>query len=150
MLTGVTREYPLVHANQQKVARLSPNNRQPLLNGQGRSDDYYTESPGESMTQIIRAKSNTKGSNIKTFHRIAEDKVEVMEFIVHESSKITHTPLKDLNIKDEVLFAYIVRGTHVIFPRGNDEIKPRDRVIIATTIPFIEDLDEVLNSGGEK
>lgn len=68
-----------------------------------------------------------------------------MEFVVKENSKIIHVPLKDLDIKDEVIFAYIVRGTQLVFPKGNDKIKPHDRVIIATTIPFIEDLDEVLN-----
>ena len=152
MLTGVDEENILLslYANQKKVGKIITKvNRQPLLNvvsGQGLQTIITPKVLAANLiTQIIRAKSNTKGSNIKTFHRIAEDKVEVMEFVVSENSKLIHVPLKDLDIKEKVIFAYIVRGTQVIFPKGNDEIRPHDRVIIATTIPFIEDLDEVLN-----
>ena len=38
----------------------------------------------------------------------------------------------------------MVRGTEVIFPNGMTTIEAGDRVIIATTIPFFDDLDDIL------
>ena len=50
-----------------------------------------------------------------------------------------------LDIKDDVIFVYILRGKKLIFPKGNDTIEPGDRVVIATTILFFDDLEDVLN-----
>lgn len=152
MLTGVDEENILLslYAKQKKVGKIITKvNRQPLLNvvsGQGLQTIITPKVLAVNLlTQIVRSQSNAEGSNIRTFHRIAEEKVEVLEFLVSEDSKIIHIPLKDLDIKDDVIFAYILRGKKLIFPKGNDTIEPGDRVVIATTILFFDDLEDVLN-----
>ena len=96
------------------------------------------------MTQIVRAKANAEGSEVRTFHRIADGKIEVLEFVAAKNTKILGTPLYALDIKNGVILAYMVRGTEVIFPNGMTTIEAGDRVIIATTIPFFDDLDDIL------
>lgn len=96
------------------------------------------------MTQIVRAKVNAEGSEVRTFHRIADGKIEVLEFVAAKNTKILGTPLYALNIKRGVILAYMVRATEVIFPNGMTTIEAGDRVIIATTIPFFDDLDDIL------
>lgn len=96
------------------------------------------------MTQIVRAKVNAEGSEVRTFHRIADGKIEVLEFVAAKNTKILAKPLYALKIKKGVIFAYMVRGTEVIFPNGMTTIEAGDRVIIATTTPFFDDLDDVL------
>ena len=53
-------------------------------------------------------------------------------------------PLKDLQLKNDVLFAGIIRAGKVIFPTGSDSVHAGDRVVIVTTNRHFNDLDEIL------
>ena len=52
--------------------------------------------------------------------------------------------MKELKIKKGTLIASILRNGKMIFPGGNDMIKINDSVMIVSTIPSIEDFDEIL------
>lgn len=51
------------------------------------------------IVQYVRALQNEAGSNIKTLYRILDDRVEALEFTVHEESRATGVPLSRLNLK---------------------------------------------------
>ena len=87
MLTSVDEENILLslYAKQKKVGKIITKvNRQSLLNvvsGQGLQTIITPKVLAVNLlTQIVRSQSNAEGSNIRTFHRIAEEKVEVLEF----------------------------------------------------------------------
>ena len=44
------------------------------------------------IVQYVRALQNEAGSNIKTLYRILDDRVEALEFTVHEKSAATGVP----------------------------------------------------------
>ncbi|MER2064073.1 MAG: TrkA C-terminal domain-containing protein, partial [Alkalibacterium sp.] len=60
------------------------------------------------------------------------------------NSKVAHQSLQDMNMKDNMLIAYIVRGNKLIFPSGKDTLEPGDQVIITTTIKSLENIEDIL------
>lgn len=97
------------------------------------------------VISYIRAKANTRGSNVKTLYKLAHQKVEALEFYVNENCKVANTPLKNLPLKKNILIAGIIRRNDVIIPDGNSMIYYNDHVIIITTDSHLEDLEEILN-----
>lgn len=96
------------------------------------------------ILQYVRAKMNSKGSNIQTLYKLVGDRVEALEFVAGEQSKTVGVPLRDLKIKQGVLISGIIRKNKVIIPSGTDLIEPHDRVIVVTTNRYFTDLDEIL------
>ena len=75
------------------------------------------------IVQYVRALQNEAGSNIKTLYRILDDRVEALEFTVHEVSPATGIPLSELHLKPNLLLCCITRGDQIIIPRGGDTIQ---------------------------
>ena len=74
------------------------------------------------VVQYVRALQNAAGSNVKTLYRILDDRVEALEFTVHEVSAATGVPLSELHLKPNLLLCCITRGDQIIIPRGGDTI----------------------------
>ena len=98
----------------------------------------------DMILRYVRAKNNTQGNNVETMYNIIQDKVEASEFIIKENSPIAGVPLKDLNLKENVLVASILRDGAVMVPHGNDAIQAGDRVVIVTSLLGLTDITEVL------
>lgn len=99
----------------------------------------------DNIVKIVRSlASSQKEDNIETLYRIADNNVEAIEFKVPEDSLVSGIPLKDLNIKKNLLIAYIIRENQLIFPGGNDTIEARDRVIIITTEKYLNNINKIL------
>ncbi len=96
------------------------------------------------IVRYARAMKNTVGSNVETLYNIIKGKVEASEFIVKESSPITGTALSQLEFKENVLVAAILRGKKVIIPRGHDMILPGDAVVIVSGEMALHDICDVL------
>ena len=87
-----------------------------------------------------------RGKSLESLLRIVEGKVEILEFIVNDTSKLVNKPLKDLDIADNTIIATIVRKHEVVVPHGNDIIRKGDRVIVITKEKNIADLSELENA----
>lgn len=96
------------------------------------------------IVQHIRALQNESGSNVKTLYRILDDRVEALEFTVHEESKVTEKPLADLHLKPHQLICCIMRGNKVIIPGGQDQIQVGDSVIVVTLEKGLHDIRDIL------
>lgn len=96
------------------------------------------------IIRFVRSLNSNDGSNVEALFRIADNQVEAIQFRVPMNSKVTHHRLQDMNMKDNLLIAYIVRGDKLIFPSGKDTIEPGDQVIIATTIKSLENIEDIL------
>lgn len=99
---------------------------------------------GDYMMQYVRALQNKAGSNVKTLYRILDDRVEALEFTVHEESDLTNVPLAKLKLKPNQLICCITRGNEVIIPRGGDTIQVGDSVIVVTLQKGLNDLGDIL------
>ncbi len=98
------------------------------------------------IVKIVRSFAGSQGeNNIQNLYRIADNRVEAIEFSVGEFSCVAGIPLKDLHIKDNVLIPYIIRENKLIIPGGLDVIKPFDTVIIVTTQQYLDDIDKIIN-----
>lgn len=95
------------------------------------------------IVQYVRAKLNSKGSNVQTLVRLANDNVEALEFKVADDFHYTNIPLTEITLKPNILFAYISRGNTTIFPRGNDVILPGDHIMVVTTRKRLNDLNDI-------
>ena len=105
---------------------------------------YPKNITADMIARYVRAKNNTRGSNMETLYNIIKGKVEAAEFLVGEGSPITGIPLSELEFKDGVLVAAILRGKELIIPRGNVIIIPGDSVIVVSSQLGIADISDVL------
>lgn len=96
------------------------------------------------LVQHARALKNSKGSNIETLYRLMNDKAEALEFNVKDDPRLVRIPLKDLQLRSQVLVAGILRGRDIIIPAGDDVILPGDRVVVITAGLHLQDLADIL------
>lgn len=103
------------------------------------------ETTAELVLQYVRAKQNSENSNIITLYRLADNKLEAIEFIVRGGAKYIGVPLKDLHVNAGFLIAGIIRGPKRIIPSGSDVLKVNDSVVVVTTNRKITSLDEMFS-----
>ena len=105
---------------------------------------YPKDITAERILKYVRAKKNSIGSNIETIHFILNGKAEALEFHINENSSIVNKRIEQLDIKDNTLIACISRDSKVFLPRGNDEIKSGDSVIVVTAHMGCQDISDII------
>lgn len=98
----------------------------------------------DRIVRIVRSIQNTEGSAMTNLYRPADGKVEVMQFLIAENSKVIGVPLSELKIKSGIMVSLIVRDGVVIYPRGNSEIEEHDFVMVVTKIKGLNDINDIL------
>ena len=98
----------------------------------------------EAIIAYVRAKKNSMGSNIETLYHMFDSRVEAIEFIVEENSKVSGVPIKDLKLKKDVLISFINHNGHIIIPTGNAEIEDGDTVMIVTKNTGFTGIDDIV------
>ena len=98
----------------------------------------------DAVTQYARALYSSSGSSIETLYSLMNGSVEAMEFSVSEDFKKAGIPLRDLNLKQGILLAGIIRGTKTVIPKGIDVIMPHDRVIVISAGRRLYGLSDIL------
>ena len=73
-----------------------------------------------------------------------DDKAEVLEFNVRSDFKQVNIPLRDLQLKSNILIAGIIRERKPIIPNGDDMIMKNDKVIIVTSEQRLNDLSDIV------
>lgn len=98
------------------------------------------------ILQYVRAKQNSESSNIITLYRLAENRLEAIEFIVRHDPDYVGIPLKELRLRPGFLIAGIIRGSKRIVPSGNDCLKVNDSVVVVTTNGKLTSLEDIFVS----
>ncbi len=98
----------------------------------------------DQIIRFVRSIENTLGSNINAFYRLADGRVEALQFHVKPTSRTVFTPLTELSTKPGLLISCIIRENSLIYPSGSDMILPGDNVIIVTTNKNFQDIDDIL------
>lgn len=153
-LTGLdeTNIILAMYANQfpncKVVAKINRPSFADLANQKGLVDSVVSTSAvtSEIIARYVRAMQNSFDSdNIKTLHRLVGGRVEALEFNVGPGLPFIGVPLKDLNLREGMLVAGIVRqnGAPVI-PSGADALQEGDDVVIVTTDTTLHALRDIV------
>ncbi|MBI2077661.1 MAG: Trk system potassium transporter TrkA [Euryarchaeota archaeon] len=73
--------------------------------------------------------------------------VQVLEVRVNEASKLAGKPLKKLDFPHSSIIGAIVRGDDVLIPRGSDEIRAGDRLIVVALTEAVPRIERLLRGG---
>jgi trk system potassium uptake protein TrkA len=98
----------------------------------------------EYIVQYVRAMKDSQGSNVETLYRIMDDRVDALEFVIGENCPIKDIPLKDLNIKSDILISCINHLNRIEIPNGQSEIHAGDTVVVVTTREGFDDIMDII------
>ena len=98
----------------------------------------------QQLTRYVRAMSNSMGGSMETLYRLADGKVEALEFKVSPRAACVNIPLKDLKLKPNILITAIIRGSKSIIPDGSSRILPGDHAVIVTAAGRLQNLDSIV------
>ncbi len=150
-LTGLDEENILIsiYATTLSVPTvISKVNRVELANLASKLGLDHLLTPQKCVADILvsyaRALENSLGSNVETLYKLMDDKAEALEFNVRPDFKGIKIPLKELELKSNILLAGILRDRRPIIPGGNDMILPGDRVIVIAADHRLNDLSDIL------
>ena len=128
------------------VAKINRRSLMELVSTEGMIDSVVSTGGVtiELILKYIRSMKNATGSQVKTLHRIVDEKVEALEFGIKENYSFVGVPLRDLRIKSGILVAGIVRRSgRIVIPTGDDVINQGDDVIVVATDTGIQDIRDI-------
>ncbi len=97
----------------------------------------------EVILQYARAKQNALGNNIETLYKLVGDKLEALEFKIGESAPGLEVPLRNLNLKKNLIICGIARDGKFILPDGDTTIRAGDRVIVVAGQTRLNDFKDI-------
>jgi len=76
---------------------------------------------------------------------IEEGKAEILEFMIHEKSKILGVPLYKAGFPKDSIVGIVVRGDEIIIPRGNFVSEIGDKLIIFSLPEAVKTVENILS-----
>ena len=70
---------------------------------------------------------------MQQFPSMADGKAEAVEFLAYDRTRNLGIPLKELQLRPNVLIASISHGARVEIPHGGSTIQEGDSVVVVTT-----------------
>lgn len=81
------------------------------------------------IVRYVRAIKDKKGAAL-TIHKIADGRVEAMEFEIKQGDRFINTPLKDIKIRKNILLNSIRSGMRTTIPNGSSTYNLGDTVVV--------------------
>lgn len=101
-----------------------------------------------NIVRYIRAMKNQTGAAL-AIHSIADGKAEALEFTVDETTKHRNTPLKNINLRKNVLISCISHGAKIEIPNGDSTFRSGDSIVVVTNGGnTIHQLNEIFDDRG--
>lgn len=85
---------------------------------------------------------------IRSVTLLEDGAIEVAEYQALASSEVVGTALKDAKLPKNALVGAIVRGSEVMIPRGDDEVRPGDIVITVAEQEAADEIDDLFRHAG--
>lgn len=85
-----------------------------------------------TIVRYVRAMQNQTGAAVSV-HTIADGQVEAVEFLVDESTRFCGIPLRQIDLKPNVLISSISHGAEAKIPNGDSVFVPGDTVVVVTS-----------------
>lgn len=79
--------------------------------------------------------SFTMEAEVSSVQCLTATEAEVLEFVVHENSKITKGKIKDIDFPKGAIIGGVIRGKSAFIAKGDTLILPNDRVVVFA-LPF--------------
>jgi trk system potassium uptake protein TrkA len=76
---------------------------------------------------------------------LEEGQATIVEFVVPASYR--PRALQDLNAPAQSIVGAIVRGDQIIIPRGSDQIRPQDRLLVFATSDSVAKIRDYFTAG---
>lgn len=102
------------------------------------------ENTAAIILRYLRAVENADSSSIQTLYKILGGAAEAIEFIAPADCPLLDKPLKEINLKPNIIIACVSHNKEVIIPDGNTAIKAGDSVIVITAGTPLTSLAEIL------
>ena len=96
------------------------------------------------ITAYVRSLANSQGSVVEHLYKILDGALEAVMFTATAATHFLNMPLKELNLKEGLLVAAIVRNNATLIPDGNTKILDGDKVIVIANSLFLQDLNDIL------
>ena len=100
----------------------------------------------QKLALYVRAMDASKGSSMETLYKLADGKVEALEFKVNEDSRCIGKTLRELQLRSGILVCALIRGSRSIIPDGNTQILPGDHAVVVSAAGRLSALDDILES----
>ena len=127
------------------VAKVNRDHFADILEGSGLDSIVSArELIAEQLARYVRAMSNSAGSSMETLYRLADGRVEAIEFRVGENAACVGKPLRELKLKANTLIAAVIRGSKSILPDGGKVIQPGDHAIVVSAAGKLQTLDDIV------
>lgn len=69
--------------------------------------------------------------------------LEIVEITVPPTSPVIGQPVRDLRLPSHCILAALLRGEHIILPRGDTTFFPNDHILILTAMENVEELKKL-------
>lgn len=102
---------------------------------------------GDIIAKYSKSLQCSVEPTIENIYKIANNKVELIEFKINKNNKICNIPLKDLEINENILIGFIIRDGKLIFPNGEDVLLNNDNVVIVNYNQNIKEINDILIDG---
>lgn len=98
----------------------------------------------ENIIEFVRAMQNSVGSNIETLYKLNDNRVEALEFLIHDDCPLVGIPLQNLKLKKNILICTINHRGSIITPGGQTVINVGDTVVVVTTRTGFRDIRDIV------
>ncbi len=92
------------------------------------------------FTRSLKCKEDGK---LESLRKMFDSKLEIIEMDVADDSEIVGKPIKELELKKDVVIAAIVRKRNIVLPEGDVTLEGDDKIILATSRK-IDEIDSIL------
>ncbi|MGB1026273.1 MAG: Trk system potassium transporter TrkA, partial [Rhodospirillaceae bacterium] len=94
---------------------------------------------------VSKILQHVRRGRIHAVHSVHEGFGEVIEADALETSPLVGRPLKEVKLPNGVLLGAIVRGNHVISPRGGTVVAPGDRIVLFSASEAIRKVEKMFS-----
>ncbi len=98
----------------------------------------------QQISRYVRAMNNSVGSSMETLYRLADGRIEALEFPIGEASALVGIPLRSLKLKPNTLIGTVIRGSRSFPPDGDTALQPGDHAVIVARTGTVSSADSIL------
>ena len=143
--TIITSLYARICQVDKVITKVNHDHFAEILNGSGLDSIVSPkEIVAQQLARYVRALSNSEGSSMETLYKLADGKVEVLEFVVGKEALCVNIPLKRMRLRENILISAVIRENETILPDGNTALLPGDHAIIVANAGHLRSLNEIL------
>lgn len=98
----------------------------------------------DSVMHFIRGRKNAQDSNLDAMHHVGNGEIETLQFEIRDTNPMAGQSLAQLQLKQNVLIAAIIRNGRPIYPTGEDVLQIGDKMVVITLLKNITSSRDLL------